>query len=216
MSNDGPVPDAGPVGLVLAAGAGARLGRGPKALLAYDGGYLIEHVVSALLDGGCSGAVVVIGAGADQVRAVLVAAARVRCVQNPEWGTGMGSSLRIGLAEVGPGRDVLVTPVDRPGLSAAAVHRVIATHRGDITAAAHRDAAGRLQRGHPVLLGSAWTGAAADVAHGDVGARELLAARQDRVHLVDCSDLEDGADVDCPADLWRLSPESRAALPHRH
>ncbi|WP_253705493.1 NTP transferase domain-containing protein [Brachybacterium sp. P6-10-X1] len=215
MNDDAPVTGARPLGLVLAAGSGTRLGRGPKALLPHDGGSLVEHVVRALLDGGCTEAVVVVGAGAGEVRGVLAAAAGVRCVQNPQWRAGMGSSLRIGLADVGPGRDVLVTPVDRPGLSAAAVRRVVAAHRGDITVAAHRDGAGRLQRGHPVLLGAAWTAAAAAAAHDDVGARELLAARQDRVQWVDCSDLEDGADVDLPTDLWRLSQEGRAALPPR-
>lgn len=201
------------VGLVLAAGAGTRLGRGPKALLPMgDGGpTLAEHVARTLLDGGCTEVVVVIGAGAGTVAGALDGIPGVRCADNPDWPTGMGSSLRTGLAAVGPDRDVLVTPVDRPGLSAVSVARVIVAHRsGGITAAAHRDGSGRLRRGHPVLLAADWTAAAAEAAHDDVGARDLLAEQRDLVQLVETTDIDDGGDVDRPADLWRLSPEERA------
>lgn len=200
----------GPVGLVLAAGAGRRLGLGPKALLRAGGVTLVEHVSGVLLDGGCEEVVVVTGAGADRVAAVLQRTPRVRCVPNPDWASGMGSSLRRGLEAIGPGRRVLVTPVDRPGITAAEVARVIAAHRpGGITAAAHRDADGRLRRGHPLLLDAAWTAAAAAAAHDDVGARDLLTAQRDVVQQVDCSDLDDGADVDLPADLARLAQRAR-------
>jgi len=55
-----------------------------------------------------------------------------------------------------------------------------------------------------VLLGARWTGPAAAAAHADVGARDLLRAQHEIVQLVDCSDLDDGGDLDAPADLWRL------------
>lgn len=196
---------ASPVGLILAAGAGRRLGRGPKALLLLRGVPLVEHVARALREGGCAEVVVVTGAGAEGVDAVMDGMPWARTEQNPRWREGMGTSLRTGLAAIGPGRDVLVTPVDRPGTCAAEVARVLAAHRpGGITAAAHREASGELRRGHPVLLDAAWTTAAAEAAHADVGARDLLRARRDHVQLVDCTDLDDGADLDLPEDLWRL------------
>ena len=46
--------------------------------------------------------------------------------------------------------------------------------------------------------------AAAEAAHADMGARDLLRARRDQVQLVDCTDLDDGADLDLPEDLRRL------------
>lgn len=194
-----------PVGLILAAGAGRRLGRGPKALLLLRGAPLVEHVARALREGGCAEVVVVTGAGAERVGAVVDGMPWARTAQNPRWREGMGTSLRTGLAAIGPGRDVLVTPVDRPGTCAAEVARVLAAHRrGGITAAAHREASGGLRRGHPVLLDAAWTAAAAEAAHADVGARDLLRDRRDLVQLVDCTDLDDGADLDLPEDLWRL------------
>ena len=57
-------------GVVLAAGAGTRLGLGPKALLPYRGRPLVESVAEALLDGGCREVVVVLGAGAPDVAAI--------------------------------------------------------------------------------------------------------------------------------------------------
>lgn len=205
-SFDVPRPAAAPpVGLLLAAGAGRRLGRGPKALLLLRGVPLVEHVARALREGGCAEVVVVTGAGDERVGSVVDGMPWARTEQNPRWREGMGTSLRTGLAAIAPGRDVLVTPVDRPGMCAAEVARVLAAHRpGGITAAAHREASGGLRRGHPVLFDAAWTAAAAEAAHADVGARDLLRARRDHVQLVDCTDLDDGADLDLPEDLWRL------------
>ncbi|WP_210603104.1 nucleotidyltransferase family protein [Brevibacterium oceani] len=202
-----------PTGLVLAAGAGQRLGRGPKALLMREDGLtLVESVVLALLDGGCQNVTVVTGACREEVARALAGCDRVVIAVNPDWSSGMGSSLRRGLQAIGPGPDVMVTPVDRPGICAAEVARLTAAHRpGAITAAAHRDSEGQLRRGHPVLFDASWTSHAAAAAHGDIGARDLLAAHRYVVDLIDCSDLDDGADVDVPEDLHRL----RAAVRHR-
>lgn len=205
---DGPRPRSTgepPVGLILAAGAGTRLGRGPKALLPMRGTTLVEHLARTLLGGGCIKVVAVTGAEAGRVGAALAGVPDAQARENPHWRQGMGTSLRVGLAEIGPGRDVMVTPVDRPGVSAEEVARVLAAHRrGEITAAAHRGADGLLRRGHPVLFDARWTAAAADAAHDEVGARELLRAQRELVQLVDCTDLEDGADLDTPEQLWRL------------
>ncbi|WP_172170571.1 nucleotidyltransferase family protein [Brevibacterium sp. CT2-23B] len=195
-----------PRGLILAAGAGRRLGRGPKALLVREDGLtLVESVLLALLGGGCTDITVVTGARGAEVARVLDGRDLVSIVDNPEWSSGMGSSLRCGLQTIGPSHDVMVTPVDRPGISAEEVARLIAAHRpGAITAAGHRDPNGSLRRGHPVLFDARWTPHAAAAAHGDVGARDLLEARRSAVDLVDCSDLDDGTDIDEPEDLLRL------------
>lgn len=196
-----------PQGLLLAAGAGRRLDRGPKALLRHRGVTLVEYVTDAMLAGGCGRVTVVSGAGVGEVVEALRPQPAVCCVENPDWSTGMGTSLRRGLEAIGAGVDVLVMPVDRPGISAAEIGRVIDAHCPDgITAAAHRDHTGHLRRGHPVLFDARWTGAAAAAAYGDVGARDLLTAQRDLVQVVDCSDLDDGTDIDEPRDLERLRP----------
>ncbi len=102
--------------VLLAAGAGTRLGRGPKALLPFRGRTLVEVLADVLSDGGCREVVVVLGAGAQAVRA-STDLHRHAVVENPAWPSGMGSSLRLGLASARPGNHVLVALVDQPGLT---------------------------------------------------------------------------------------------------
>ena len=75
----------------------------PKALVELDGEPLVVRALRALAEGGAAPLVVVLGARADEVRAVLPAG--VRAVEAPDWADGMGASLRAGLAALeAPGR----------------------------------------------------------------------------------------------------------------
>ncbi|RKT56305.1 nucleotidyltransferase family protein [Saccharothrix australiensis] len=181
-------------GLLLAAGAGRRFG-GPKALVTRGGAPWVESAGAVLRDGGCAPVVVVLGAGADEVRA-RAALDDVVVVENPAWATGMGSSLRAGLAALPGSADaVVVLPVDTPGVTAAAVRRFV-----DLAApAALARASYRGAPGHPVLIGREHWAGVSSAATGDAGARHYL-----RVHgaaRVPCEDVADGADVDRPQDL---------------
>lgn len=82
-------------GILLAAGGGSRLGR-PKAAVEFRGRTLAERGVALLRDGGADPVLVVAGA-------VPVSVPGARTVLNPDWATGMGSSLAAGLrALLGP------------------------------------------------------------------------------------------------------------------
>ena len=185
-------------GLVLAAGGGSRYGS-PKALVRLRGRLLVERAAELLAAGGCDPVVVVLGAAADQV----LAAARlprtgVRTVVNRDWPTGMGSSLRVGLAAVpAEAEAVVVTLVDTPGLGPESVRRLVAA--GDPDGAAQATYGGR--RGHPVLLGRTVITEVAATATGDRGAGPWLAAHPERVRLVPCDGTGDPRDVDVPDDL---------------
>ncbi|WP_377272210.1 NTP transferase domain-containing protein [Peterkaempfera sp. SMS 1(5)a] len=192
----------GVAGLVLAAGAGRRLGGRPKALLEFRGRPLLEHAVRTVRDGGCDPVHVVLGADRERVAAVADLSG-CTVVANPDWPEGMGSSLRAGLASLPPDCPaVLVMLVDTPGVTAAAVARLLAAHRSGARLAA---AAYGGRRGHPVLIGACHFAEAAAGARGDAGARALLAARAAELELVECGDVAAAGDVDTPEDWARWS-----------
>jgi len=188
------MPSTPPVALLLAAGAGRRLGLGPKALLPYRGRPLIEHALAVLRAGGCARIVVVLGAGVEEV---LATAELGDCgvVRNADWASGMGSSLRAGLSALpADAPSALVALVDTPGLTPAAVERLLASE--GLAAAAYGG-----MRGHPVLIPARYWAEAAEGAVGDAGARALFAARAGEVLLVECGDVASGDDVDTE-DQW--------------
>lgn len=178
-----PVSPSGVVGVVLAAGEGARFG-GPKAPFVLDGERLVDRAVRVLRDGGCDRVLVVLGAWLGDVPGADV-------VVNDGWAEGMGSSLRAALEHLGADTyadAALVTLVDLPGLTTEAVRRVVGS--GSDLAVATYDGV----RGHPVLIGRAhWAGVAAS-ARGDRGARDYLAAHPPAE--VEVGDAADGADLD--------------------
>ena len=182
---------AGVEGLLLAAGAGRRMGM-PKALVTDDRGSWLVRGVELLRDGGCARITVVLGAEAARARSLLVDL-EVDVAVADDWAEGMGASLRTGLRSLdGSGDDgVVLTLVDLPDLVPEVVGRVIAA--GDGPAALAR-AAYDGKPGHPVLLGRDHWAGVVETAVGDQGARAYLADRD--VTLVECADLATGRDVD--------------------
>ncbi|HEU5470378.1 MAG TPA: NTP transferase domain-containing protein [Actinophytocola sp.] len=187
-------PDA-VAGLLLAAGGGRRYGL-PKALVPYRGRLFVEHAAGVLHAAGLGPVVVVLGAAAAEVRtrAHLPGSS---LVDNPDWPTGMGSSLRAGLAALSTSDAVAVVilPVDTPGVTAAAVARLAALASPDALARATYHGA----PGHPVLIGRAHWPAVHAEATADAGARSYLAGHPTRA--VPCADIASGLDVDRPTDL---------------
>jgi len=176
--------------LILAAGAGRRYG-GPKALVTFQGSLLVQRAAETLAEGGCAPIVVVVGAEAQRVRA---AAPGLDYADNPDWATGMASSLRAGLAALrdSPAEAAVVLLVDMPGVTPAAVRRITAdTTPQSLVMGGYGD-----RRGHPVLLGrDHWAGVAA-TASGDRGARDYLRAHHDQVRVVPVADIADDFDLD--------------------
>jgi CTP:molybdopterin cytidylyltransferase MocA len=187
-------------GILLAAGAGTRMGT-PKGLLRTPNGTAwVTRAVAALAAGGCAPILVVIGAQAEHVQALVPTLAQT--VPAVDWQEGMGASLRAGLqalTERAPASEaVVITLVDTPGVTPETVARLVAR--------AGSDGAGVLARagydgvpGHPVLIGREhWAGVTA-VASGDAGARQYLADHG--VVLVESADVGSGEDLDTPDDL---------------
>jgi CTP:molybdopterin cytidylyltransferase MocA len=190
-------------GLLLAAGAGRRMG-GPKALLRDAGGVpYLDRAVGVLLAGGCDAVTIVLGASAAEARGLLDtcgwgADPAVTTVLAADWSDGMGASLRAGLHALsgGPAEAALVTLVDLPDVDERVVGRLLETGVGPSSLArATYDA----RPGHPVLLGRDHWAGVTESAAGDQGARDYL-AQHDAV-TCECRDLATGRDMDTRADL---------------
>jgi len=182
-------------GLLLAAGKGSRLGQ-PKALVEIGGLSLAERGVGLLRDGGADPVVMVTGAAPVSLPGVITA-------HNPDWETGMGSSLREGLNALPADREaVVIALVDQPLIGAEAVRRLIAAFiaGAEVAVACYQ---GRPR--NPVLIGGAHWADAAAAAQGDAGARTFLRARPELVTAVECGDVGRPDDLDTPEDLRRIA-----------
>lgn len=179
-------------GLLLAAGAGCRMGT-PKALVSDAGGSWLVRGVCLLDDGGCAGVTVVLGARSAEAVSLLDGLG-VDVVIAPDWESGMSASLRAGLTQLPHDVEAaLVLLVDLPDLTADVVRRVVDSGDGAGPRSLSR-ATYDGKPGHPVLIGrDHWAGVVA-TATGDRGARDYLDAHE---HVtVECGDLATGADVD--------------------
>lgn len=84
--------------LLLAAGASTRMGQ-PKQLLAYRGRTMLRHAAETAVATGCAPLVLVTGA-VHEALVAEVADLPFQVVHNPDWQTGMASSIHAGLAAV--------------------------------------------------------------------------------------------------------------------
>jgi len=183
-------------GVLLAAGAGSRLGR-PKAMVELGGRTLAERGVAMLAAGGADPVLIVTGA-------VEVRVDGARAVPNPDWRTGMGSSVRAALADLADGdaHAVVIALADQPLVGAESVGRLIAAYRDGVSVAV---AAYDGQPRNPVLIAREHWPAVTEAAAGDRGARAFLRAHPELVTLVECGDTGRPDDIDTPADLERVS-----------
>ena len=181
-------------GVLLAAGEGTRLGT-PKALVELGGRRLVDRGVGLLREGGTAPVFVVTGAAPVTVPDVIL-------VPNPDWRTGMGSSLAAGLRAL-PAEcaAAVIALVDQPLIGAGVIRRLVAAlpAGAELVVAAYH---GRPR--NPVLLARRhWAGVIA-AADGDTGARPYLRANPGLVTLVECADIGAPDDVDTPEDLARV------------
>jgi nicotine blue oxidoreductase len=184
-------------GVLLAAGEGSRFGR-PKALVELNGQTLAERGAELLRSGGADPILIVTGAAPVHVTGT-------QAVDNPDWRTGMGSSVRAALRALTDVRDVgaaVVALADQPLVGAGAVARLIAAYQAGASVAV---AAYDGQPRNPVLLAREHWPEVVATATGDTGARAFLRAHADLVTQVECADTGRPDDIDTPADLARIS-----------
>lgn len=204
-----PAPAAPPriAGIVLAAGRSTRM-RGPNKLVAeIDGVPLVRRVAAAVVGAGLVKTIVVTGHEREKVAAAL-AGLPLRTVVNHKFADGLSTSLRAGIAALGPGIDgALVCLGDMPEITRDLIARLVAAFAPE----SGRDIvvpvrAGR--RGNPVLIGKRHFAAIKKLS-GDVGARALVQAHAGAVAEVEVGD--DGAFVDLDTPEALADYRARAA-----
>ncbi|MBS1696980.1 MAG: NTP transferase domain-containing protein [Actinobacteria bacterium] len=190
-----------PHAIVLAAGTGSRLGRGPKALLPWRGEVLATRAARAAVEAGCT-VTVAVGPAGRTVQSWL----RARCpaasvVTVREAHLGMSASLRAAVLPLvvtdAPPDVVVVLLVDQPGVDAPVIRRLLEAHVPGHATRAMWDGV----PGNPVVFDTADLCSAAALATGDAAARAWIAQNRHRVDDVECGDLGRGDDIDEPADL---------------
>jgi CTP:molybdopterin cytidylyltransferase MocA len=189
-------------GILLAAGDGTRLGQ-PKATVELNGGTLAERGVALLRAGGADPVLVVTGA-------VPVDIAGTRTVHNPDWPSGMGSSLAAALRALDAGgaagdlagvSAAVIALADQPLIGPEAARRLIAAYGAGATVAV---AAYHGKPRNPVLIAREHWPEVVAMATGDAGARPFLRAHPELVTIVECGDTGSPDDIDTPEDLARV------------
>ena len=195
--------DVAPVaGVVLAAGRSTRMGEANKLLQNVRGKPMLRHAVEAQL-ASCARPVIVVTGHQPEAVAALLARLDVSLVHNPDFASGLASSVKAGLAalpETAPG--VVVSLGDMPNVTAGVIDRLaqVFADSGEALAVVPTLLG---QRGNPVLLAR---GLFAEVAklHGDQGARGLLDAAGEAIVEVPLDDPAIALDVDTPEALAGL------------
>jgi molybdenum cofactor cytidylyltransferase len=198
-------------GLILAAGAGRRMGGGAggKLLLPYRGEPLVVHVLRKAL-AVCDPVVVVTGCNSAEVRRALKDVdSTLRIIQATDWNRGQARSLRAGLAglddvEMKEGGDMLGALVflgDQPLVRLETLTALAEAFRGDPRSFVAPRYDGR--RGNPVCIPRAWFPRVMTL-DGDVGARALLDHPEARLRLVEVTDSGVHRDVDTLEDYHAL------------
>lgn len=190
--------------IILAAGEASRMGHA-KQLLKVQGTTLLARAVGEARQVSGVAPIVVIGARAEAMRHELEKV-EVVVVENPDWATGMGSSVASGVARLQvaypAAQACLVMLVDQPFVDHTVLQRLIDTwtrSHAPLVAAAYNDTVGVpalfAARLFPELL----------QLRGKGGAKAVLRAQADALRAVPCP--EAALDLDTPEDWARFQEQ---------
>ncbi len=185
--------------IVLAAGRSSRMGPRNTLLEELGDRPVVRRTVEAALASRARPVVVVTGHQGAEVTAAL-AGLEVAFVHNPDFASGMASSLKAGIAALSDGLDgAIVALGDMPEVGPGHLDRLISAFEPkegrSIIVPVHEG-----RRGNPVLWGAELFGAMAKL-DGDVGARQVIADNTESVVELDLGTSAVSIDLDTPEAL---------------
>jgi len=135
--------------IILAAGESKRMGE-PKLLLPFGRRTIIETVAESVVSSEVDGTLVVVGAERKEIEE-RIKDYGVKSVLNPDFQSGMLSSVKCGFRSVPEGaRAVLVVLGDQPGISRGIINQLIEAYKkagkGIVLPVYEKE------RGHPVII----------------------------------------------------------------
>ena len=187
--------------VILAAGSSSRMGS-PKQTLQFKGISLLRRAALAALGAGCSPVVAVIGAHAELCRRELDQL-DVREAFNPDWQTGMASSIRAGIEDLVSMEPDITAAVlllcDQPHVTSDVISSLIVAHqatRRPVIASAYDRSFGVPALFRRLLFAELMQ------LEGMSGAKEIIKRHASEAHLLQFPEGE--VDVDTPHDFSRL------------
>ena len=195
--------------IVLAAGQSRRMGKDNKLVADVNGTAMVRHTLENIAGVVPDEPIVVTGHEADMVTAALVGL-DLKIVHNPKFAAGLSTSLVTGLGALDDEVDgALVCLADMPRVSREDIKKLIAAF-DPIENRAICVPTFRGKRGNPVLWGREFFDPMSRVS-GDVGARHLIGAHDDKVVEVEVD--SDGVilDVDTPEMLKAINKPAASA-----
>ena len=180
--------------IILAAGESKRMGR-PKMLLPLGEKTIVETVVGTALGSSVDRVLVVLGAERKRI-SPLLKPFPVATVYNPDFRTGMLSSVQVGFAALPEGVEAAVLLLgDQPFVSVGVIDRLCAAHAGSPGCILLPVYGGR--RGHPVLIPAAFRDEIPLLSEA-VGLRELIHRHEDKIVEIEVEEDAILLDIDDP------------------
>ncbi len=185
--------------VVLAAGRSTRMGPVNKMLADIAGQPMVRRVAEAALTSRARPVAVVTGHMAAEVSSAL-AGLDVTLVANPDYATGLASSLKAGIRALSPSCDgALILLGDMPQIAPEHLDALVAAFAPDaIVVPVH---GGR--QGNPVLWPAKYFSELLQL-DGDAGAKRLIGTHAAHVREVDLDTDAIFADIDTPEALTQL------------
>ena len=196
--------------IVLAAGSSRRFGGGSKLLAEIEGRPLLAWTAAAFVASRVGDVIVVTGPEPKAVEAALDHLP-VRFVGNPDYMSGMGGSIAVGIASLGADcHGVLICPGDMPGITAGLVDSLIATFDAGGGDRIVRPVLPDGRHGHPVLWPRRHFSRLAQL-RGPGGGKGLLGEFAREVAYLRWPDAGAVLDIDTAEDLERFRLANRDA-----